>query len=62
MSDQEWSPTPRLRWLVSPTLGERDTLQQLWTKPSDYEGEQDDEEWREVERVEWSLARQRGWS
>jgi len=47
---EEWKPTCHLRWLVSPTPGERDELQQLWTKPSPYEGYDDEQEWRPIPR------------
>jgi len=58
--DQDWTPTCRLRWLASPTPGEPDTLQQLWTKPNDWEGYPDQQQWRSIERVDWSLAREQG--
>lgn len=54
MTEQEaemdyWERTMQLRWLMSPTPGERPTLQQKWTRQQwGYLNEQ----WIDVEEVE----------
>ncbi len=44
-----FEPTMELRWMLSPTPGERPELQQLWR--CDAEGL---EEWRRVRFVDWN--------
>ena len=48
----EWRPTCYLRLAINPTPGVRDELQQLWTRPSQWDDAGPEEQWRPVPRVE----------